>query len=57
MMGVEVAVLPERIQELRSVVYAVGKELGQKQMYFDAPAVPSVEFMHIDEDDAEATGI
>src|SRR3989337_2936504 len=44
MMSVEVAVLPERIPELRAVVYAIGKELGQKQMYFDAPSVPSVEF-------------
>jgi hypothetical protein len=56
MMGIEVAVVPERIPELRAVVYAIGKELGQKQMYFDAPTVPSVEFMDIDDEDAEASG-
>ncbi len=57
MMSIEVAVLPERIPELRAVVYAIGKELGQKQMYFDAPAVPSVEFMDIDDENAEAAGV
>jgi hypothetical protein len=53
-MGVEVAVLPERVPELELVVIAIGKQLGQKQMYFDAPP-PSVKFLEIGED--EATGI
>lgn len=43
--GVEVAVLPERVDKL--VVYSIGKRLGQKQMYFDVPP-PSVEFLDID---------
>src|SRR5207244_6779240 len=53
-MGVEVAVLPHRVEELEVVVIAIGKRLGQKQMYFDAPA-PSVKFLDMGESE-EATG-
>jgi len=45
-MGVEVAVLPERVPDLEAVVRAIGKRLGQLQMYFDAPQ-PSVRFLEI----------
>lgn len=45
---IEVAVHPSRVPELRELVYAIGKQLGQKEMYFDAPP-PSVEFINISE--------
>lgn len=43
---IEVAVPPKRVAELRSVVVAIGLDLGQDAMYFDAPA-PSVEIISI----------
>jgi hypothetical protein len=48
-MRVEVAVCEDRVQELRQVAYAIGKRLGQQEMYFDAPP-PSVEFIKIEGD-------
>jgi hypothetical protein len=53
-MGIEVAVAPHRVEELEEVVFAIGKRLGQKFMYFDAPA-PSVKFIEIGESE-EAAG-
>jgi hypothetical protein len=53
-MGIEVAVAPHRVEELEEVVFSIGKLLGQKQIYFDAPA-PSVKFLEIGESD-EAAG-
>jgi hypothetical protein len=50
-MGIEVAVLPERVAEMEAVVVAIGKKLGQKQMYFDAPP-PSVKFFETGDDEA-----
>ncbi len=52
-MGVEVAVAPHRVKELEDVVFSIGKTLGQKQMYFDAPA-PSVKFIEIGESEETA---
>lgn len=52
--GIEVAVLPNRIDEFREVVYAIGKRLRQIEMYFEASAVPTVEFMVIEDDDSAA---
>jgi hypothetical protein len=53
-LGIEVAVLPERVDEFREVVYAIGKKLEQIQMYFEASSVPTVEFIVIKDDDSEA---
>lgn len=50
-LGIEVAVLPERVPELEQVVIAIGKQLGQKQMYFDAPP-PSVKFLETGDEEA-----
>ena len=47
-MRIEVAVFQDHVPQLRAVVYSIGKRLGQKEMYFDAPA-PSVEFVKIEE--------
>ncbi|HEV2973051.1 MAG TPA: hypothetical protein VGY55_24000 [Pirellulales bacterium] len=44
---IEVTVLPKQIPELREVVIAIGKRLGQHAMYFDAPA-PSVEIIDVE---------
>lgn len=44
---IEVVVLPKRISELRALVIAIGKRLGQKAMYFDAPA-PSTEIIDVE---------
>jgi hypothetical protein len=46
---IEVAVLPERVEEFKEVVYAIGKTLKQKAMYFNIPE-PSAYFMDIDDD-------
>jgi hypothetical protein len=48
---IEVAVLPERIDEFKEVVYSIGKTLKQKVMYFNIPE-PSAYFMDIDDDPA-----
>jgi O-acetyl-ADP-ribose deacetylase (regulator of RNase III) len=56
-MGIEVAVTPERIPDLRAVVHAIGKELGQKQMYFVAASIPSAGFIDVDKEDAEASDV
>jgi hypothetical protein len=45
---IEVAVLPESTELFREVVYAIGKKLKQKQMYYCIPE-PSVYFMEIDD--------
>jgi hypothetical protein len=50
-MGVEVAVAPERVGELEQIVIAIGRKLGQKLMYFDAPA-PSVRFLDMGDSDS-----
>jgi hypothetical protein len=47
---IEVAVPKKRIAELRKVVITIGKKLGQKAMYFNAPP-PSVEIIDIEEQD------
>jgi len=52
-MGIEVAVLPHRVEELERVVIAIGKRLGQKQMYFDVPP-PSVRFLVIEDEGGES---
>lgn len=49
---IEVAVPMERVPELRELVYAIGKRLGQRAMYFDAPP-PTVELIEIEEDTFE----
>lgn len=49
---IEVAIPLSRVPELREVVYAIGKELGQEAMYFDAPP-PTVEIVPIKEDDTQ----
>ena len=36
-MRIEVDVEPERVHVLEKVVYAIGKQLGQKEMYFNVP--------------------
>ena len=46
---IEVAVLPNRTPEFREVVYAIGKKLKQKVMYYSIPE-PSTYFMNIDEE-------
>ncbi len=53
MQTIEVAVPPSRIAELEVFVRAVGRELGQHAMYFDAPA-PSVRFLPPAQDDEHA---
>jgi hypothetical protein len=40
----EVDINPRRVSELRELVLQIGRELGQKAMYFDAPP-PSVEIL------------
>lgn len=57
-MEIEVAVTPKRIPQLRALVIEIGKELGQKCMYFDAPQVPTVEIIdtetgELEEDDED----
>lgn len=47
-MRIEVAVLPERTNEFKEVVYSIGKSLKQKVMYFNIPE-PSAYFMDIDD--------
>lgn len=46
---IEVAVLPNRTAEFREVVYAIGKKLKQKMMYYSIPE-PSTYFMNIEEE-------
>jgi hypothetical protein len=46
---IEVAVLPERTEEFKEVVYAIGKKLNQRIMYFCIPE-PSVYFMKVEDD-------
>lgn len=53
MQTIEVAVPPSRVPELEAVVKAIGKELGQKYMYFDE-APPTLKLLKVD-DDAEAS--
>jgi hypothetical protein len=53
-MGIEVAVLPARVMELETLVTAIGRQLKQKQMYFDVPP-PSVRFLETGDED-EAAG-
>lgn len=56
--GVEVAVPPERVPDVRRVVVGIGRILKQSAMYFDCPA-PSVEIIgtqerrDVTEDDTE----
>ena len=56
MMGVEVAVLPERVPEFKEVVKKIGRQLKQKEMYYDAPP-PSVEFLNTDENDKDSAAV
>lgn len=49
---IEVAVPMERVPELRELVYSIGKKLGQKAMYFNAPP-PTVEIIEIEDQIAE----
>ena len=46
MMPIRVAVPKERIDELRAVVVMIGRDLGQKQMYFEV-GHPGVEMLKI----------
>jgi len=46
---IEVAVLPNRTAEFKEVVYAIGKKLKQKVMYYGIPE-PSTYFMKIDQE-------
>lgn len=41
-----------RVPELRELVYSIGKKLGQKAMYFNAPP-PTVELIEIEDQIAE----
>jgi hypothetical protein len=45
---VEVAVVAKRVPELREIVLAIGRDLGQKQMYFDAPKDATVELIDVE---------
>ena len=49
---IEIAIPESRVPELKELVYSIGKRLGQKAMYFDAPP-PTVEILPIDENDEE----
>lgn len=44
---IEVSVEPEEVPALRRLVIEIGRRLGQKAMYFDAPP-PTVEIIDID---------
>ena len=44
-----IALDESRVEELKAVVKAIGKELGQKQMYFEV-GPPSVWLLDIDDD-------
>jgi hypothetical protein len=44
---IEVCVLPKNVPKLREVVIEIGRRLGQKAMYFDAPP-PSVEIIDME---------
>jgi len=54
MAWIEVDVPLSRVAELREVVYAIGKSLGQKVMYFNAPP-STVEFITIEGGPTEAS--
>ena len=51
-MRIEIAVPAERVEEVHQFVFAIGKRLGQKTMYFKA-GPPCVEIIKIEEDDVE----
>lgn len=44
---IEVLVLPKRVKELREVVIAIGRRLGQKAMLFNAPP-PTAEIIDVE---------
>lgn len=46
MLAIKVAVPRERLDELRAVVVEIGKDLGQKQMYFEV-GPPGVELLKV----------
>ncbi len=46
-MEIEVCVIKKRVPELRQVVLAIGKELGQLAMYFDSRP-PTVEILDVE---------
>ncbi len=46
-MEIEVAVVPRRVNDLRKLVLSIGKELGQRAMYFDVPE-PTVEILDVE---------
>ena len=54
----EVAVVPDRIADLRELVCRLGRRLGQEAMYFDAP-LPSVDIIDLSAlpDPSEASGV
>jgi hypothetical protein len=49
---VEIALNPRRIPELRELVIQIGKELGQKAMYFDV-GPPTVEIINVETGEEE----
>jgi hypothetical protein len=49
---VEIAINPRRVPELRALVCQIGRELGQKAMYFDA-SPPSVEIIDTETEEEE----
>jgi hypothetical protein len=49
---VEISINPRRIPELKKMVRDIGRELGQKAMYFDAPT-PSVEIFDVETGESE----
>jgi hypothetical protein len=49
---IEIAINPRRVKELRELVCQIGRELGQKAMYFDA-SLPSVEIIDVETGEEE----
>ncbi len=52
---IEIAVPARRVAEVRATVRAIGKELGQKSMYFDV-SPPSVEIIDVESGEEEDAG-
>ena len=50
LLRIQVVVPKKRIKELRTVVIAIGRRLGQKAMYFN-PQAPTAEIIPIKDDD------
>lgn len=52
LLRIQVVVEERRIEEFKTLVKAIGRRLGQKAMYFDAPA-PSAEIIMIEDGEGE----